>query len=347
MATENYIYLLRTREFVTANKNVYKIGRTNQTHTNRFKQYPKGSELILQYSCNDCIACEKGLLYIFRVNYIKRKDIGSEYFEGDVVGMKRDIHNFIDNEEVSIINTNELINEEKIQKQLEKRDEKEELAKQAKLELEKQLELEKDVKLKIQEQLENQKELEKEVKLKIQKQLESDKQKELEKQKNQKNQDKIKKRLEILKQTEIKQLNSLKLQQQKEIEKQKKLKNIDLKLKENHICKRCSIDFEEKKRLVQHLKRKRWCIAIENDIDPNIQLEALVHKNGIECVKCNKIYSSKDSLRRHRCSNVTPQDTINELKYKIKVLETKNNKNETQYKIEELQNNLLELKKLL
>ena len=116
---------------------------------------------------------------------------------------------------------------------------------------------------------------------------------------------------------------------------------------ENNICERCGIDFQEKKRLVQHLKRKRWCIAIENDIDPNIQLEALVHKNGIECVKCNKIYSSKDSLRRHRCSNVTPQDTINELKHKIKVLETKNNKNETQYKIVELQNNLLELQKIL
>ena len=169
MATENYIYLLRTREFVTANQNVYKIGRTNQTHTNRFKQYPKGSELILQYSCNDCIACEKGLLYIFRVNYIKRKDIGSEYFEGDVTSMKRDIHNFIDNEKVNIINTNELIEVADEKAKSEKRAEKEELAKQAKLELEKQLELEKDVKLKIQEQLENQKELEKEVKLKIQK----------------------------------------------------------------------------------------------------------------------------------------------------------------------------------
>ena len=217
MATENYIYLLRTREFVMANQNVYKIGRTNQTHTNRFKQYPKGSELILQYSCNDCVACERGLLYIFRVNYIKRKDIGSEYFEGDVACMKRDIHNFIDNEEVSIVNTNELIKHADEKAKLEKQAEKEELAKQAKLH--KQLELEK---------LE---ELEKQAKL--------EKQKELEKQ------------LELAKQTKLE--KQLELKKQKSIIKKDKKSKPESHMS-NFICERCGLSFNEKIVLLTHLK---------------------------------------------------------------------------------------------
>ena len=112
---------------------------------------------------------------------------------------------------------------------------------------------------------------------------------------------------------------------------------------ENNICERCGIDFEEKKRLVQHLKRKRWCIAIENDIDPNILLEALTHKEGITCVNCNKIYASKDSLRRHKCSSVTPQNTINELKHTIKVMKEKFSKNATQNKLDEIQQKLIKL----
>jgi hypothetical protein len=112
---------------------------------------------------------------------------------------------------------------------------------------------------------------------------------------------------------------------------------------ENNICERCGIDFEEKKRLVQHLKRKRWCIAIENDIDPNILLDALTHKEGITCVKCNKIYASKDSLRRHKCSSITPENTINELKNTIKVMKEKFSKNATQNKLDEIQQKLIKL----
>jgi hypothetical protein len=112
---------------------------------------------------------------------------------------------------------------------------------------------------------------------------------------------------------------------------------------ENNCCERCGIDFEEKKRLVQHLKRKRWCIAIENDIDPNILLEALTHKEGIICVNCNKIYASKDSLRRHKCSSITPQKTIIELKHKIKIMKQKCSKDISNIKFEDLQQQVLRL----
>lgn len=259
MATENYIYLLRTREFVTANQNVYKIGRTNQTHTNRFKQYPKGSELILQYSCKDCIACEKGLLYIFRVNYIKRKDIGSEYFEGDVISMKRDIHNFIDNEQDNVINTNELIKAADEKAKLEKRAEKEELAKQAKLELEKQLELEKtaelakqeeinkEVELARQAELAKQEELDKEVKLKIQEQLE----------------------IQLNKQSKITELykkeNQIKLKNNQVITSQ----NLENILKPEIFCERCGMDFKSRKTLIRHLEKDVECVCLVMLLDKN------------------------------------------------------------------------------
>jgi hypothetical protein len=293
MATENYIYLLRTREFVTANQNVYKIGRTNQTHTNRFKQYPKGSELILQYSCNDCIACEKGLLYIFRVNYIKRKDIGSEYFEGDVVGMKRDIHNFIDNEEDNVINTNELINEEKIQKKLEKQ-------KQIQKQLEQRLALHKQAELAKQEEKQKQLTIELE----------------------------LKKQLELAKQAE--------LEKQVEINKQKSIIKKDKKYKpESHMydftCERCGLSFNEKRVLLTHLKRLKWCIAVEKDIEPSKLIENIKSKpDGKSCDKCNKIYKNNNSLRMHKCkkllSNISDNlllEDFKKLRDELKLLKDK------------------------
>jgi hypothetical protein len=68
-----------------------------------------------------------------------------------------------------------------------------------------------------------------------------------------------------------------------------------------YICLRCDIDFLEKKRLVQHLKRKTKCIPILADIDTEEILEKLTRKQGIECEYCNRIYKNKDSLRTHNC----------------------------------------------
>lgn len=82
MAAE-YIYLLREREFINANQEVYKVGRTKQENQTRFKQYPKGSVLYFQMICNDCNNIEKQVLNLFKEKFINRKDIGSEYFGGD------------------------------------------------------------------------------------------------------------------------------------------------------------------------------------------------------------------------------------------------------------------------
>jgi len=97
----NYIYLLQEREFITTKQNIYKLGKTKQENLQRFKQYPKGSKLILQQVCDDCDILETQLIRDFKNKYIHRKDIGNEYFEGDYNEMVKDIHNKITNNVVS------------------------------------------------------------------------------------------------------------------------------------------------------------------------------------------------------------------------------------------------------
>ena len=93
----DYIYLLQEREFINTNQNVYKLGRTRQNNLQRFKQYPKGSKLLLQQICNDCYTLEKKLISDFKNKYKYRKELGNEYFEGDYNDMIKDIYNKITN----------------------------------------------------------------------------------------------------------------------------------------------------------------------------------------------------------------------------------------------------------
>ncbi len=93
----NYIYLLQEREFITTNQKIYKLGKTKQENLQRFKQYPKGSKLLLQQVCDDCDVLETELIRDFKNKYTHRRDIGKEYFEGDYKDMIKDIHNKITN----------------------------------------------------------------------------------------------------------------------------------------------------------------------------------------------------------------------------------------------------------
>ena len=85
--SSDYIYLIRTREFIQLNQPVYKIGRTKQPNFNRLKQYPKGSEVIDWLSCFNCIITEKILIKEFKQHFKHRPDLGNEYFEGNVIDM--------------------------------------------------------------------------------------------------------------------------------------------------------------------------------------------------------------------------------------------------------------------
>lgn len=89
----NYIYILQEREHINANTQIFKIGKTKQENVKRIKQYPKGSRLILQLECFDCDIVEKKIIELFKNKYIQKTDIGTEYFEGNIDEMKKDIFN--------------------------------------------------------------------------------------------------------------------------------------------------------------------------------------------------------------------------------------------------------------
>lgn len=79
-----YIYLVRTREFKSLNRQIYKVGRTSQcpdTRITRLHKYTKGSEiyLILQCHVNDVGLIEKEILEDFCLKFDPGPD-GSEDF---------------------------------------------------------------------------------------------------------------------------------------------------------------------------------------------------------------------------------------------------------------------------
>jgi hypothetical protein len=79
-----YIYLVRTREFKSLNRPIYKVGRTSQcpdTRIGRLHKYTKGSEiyLILQCHVDDVGLIEKEILEQFCHKWNPGPD-GSEDF---------------------------------------------------------------------------------------------------------------------------------------------------------------------------------------------------------------------------------------------------------------------------
>ena len=106
MEPTNYIYLVKEREFIKTNENIYKIGRSKQENTKRFLQYPKGSELILQETCIDCIKTEKMIINEFKKHFIHRKDIGNEYFEGECLKMRKIVWGYLLDESKQVENDN-------------------------------------------------------------------------------------------------------------------------------------------------------------------------------------------------------------------------------------------------
>jgi hypothetical protein len=85
MATDkqNQIYLIKPSNY----PGVVKIGRTNRPVMSRISGYAKGSELLFAMTCDDCAELERNILVDFRSTFKARKDIGREFFEGDVKQM--------------------------------------------------------------------------------------------------------------------------------------------------------------------------------------------------------------------------------------------------------------------
>ena len=90
------IYLIKLREFIKTDENIFKIGRSSREGMERIKEYPKDSILysLTHVGCNE-IAIENILIKNFKNNFIHRTDIGNEYFEGNYIEMVYDINKII------------------------------------------------------------------------------------------------------------------------------------------------------------------------------------------------------------------------------------------------------------
>jgi len=80
------IYLLKEREFIRMNENVYKIGRSKNIKQ-RISSYPKDSEVKLTFYCNNSIKIEKLLIKIFIQRFTQLRKYGTEYFAGNLDDM--------------------------------------------------------------------------------------------------------------------------------------------------------------------------------------------------------------------------------------------------------------------
>ena len=87
----NFIYLVRPKENVNHNENVYKIGKGKTKeltgNVSRVSSYGKGTELILVIQCIDCDEMELLILDEFNKIFTRHK-YGKEYFIGDKDEMK-------------------------------------------------------------------------------------------------------------------------------------------------------------------------------------------------------------------------------------------------------------------
>jgi hypothetical protein len=114
------------------------------------------------------------------------------------------------------------------------------------------------------------------------------------------------------------------------------LNNIFLYSKMSYICRRCGIDFNEKRCLIKHLQRKITCMAIESDISPLELIEENTNKKDVQCDKCEKFYKNINTLKAHKCVykiNPTEKSLKAELEKRIKEIQS-----EFQEKIQEVIN---------
>jgi hypothetical protein len=72
---------------------------------------------------------------------------------------------------------------------------------------------------------------------------------------------------------------------------------------EQHICERCGFNTTCKRYMLQHLRRKTLCEAVNKDVDVSIQLSALLmrtyNETAVQCDFCDKKFNSKPNKCRH------------------------------------------------
>jgi hypothetical protein len=84
------VYILREREFVRTKENTVKIGMTKRSPNKRAGEYPKGSHVYFSVKVADSRKVEALLKKAFSDKFTKKPEYGVEYYNGDIIAMKRE-----------------------------------------------------------------------------------------------------------------------------------------------------------------------------------------------------------------------------------------------------------------
>jgi hypothetical protein len=102
------LYLIKEREFVRCNDNIYKLGKS-QNVLDRVKSYPKESMLHLIIFCKDSDVLEKELIKILTKKFKLVSNYGAEYFEGKLNKIIFEIETFMKSKKCIFCVTNNLM----------------------------------------------------------------------------------------------------------------------------------------------------------------------------------------------------------------------------------------------
>jgi hypothetical protein len=142
-------YIIKLREFIKTNEEVYKIGRTS-VGKKRLRGYPKNSEIILMKETADNENTERLIMEKFKNKFKQRIDIGREYFEGDIDKMKElflEIIKFVNCLNILDIKYDDVINNRDIKNKLKDKNKKlEEIKKEIKIKKQKLKDVNKKIK---------------------------------------------------------------------------------------------------------------------------------------------------------------------------------------------------------
>jgi hypothetical protein len=96
----HYVYLVRPKENVAHNENVYKIGKTKlkkpDINISRLTSYGAGTELIYVSQCDNCDLLEREIIEEFNKNFSKHT-FGNEYYVGNKHEMMKIIADLVFN----------------------------------------------------------------------------------------------------------------------------------------------------------------------------------------------------------------------------------------------------------
>ena len=283
------LYLLHTREFITTEMPIYKIGRGDNVQI-RVSQYPNGSHVLLLIRCKNSKLCEKKLIAIFKQKFIQEKYYGSEYFSGNCDDMIDVMTEFIK------IHNKKYIADEKKKENKEKKEKKEK------------------VKLKVEVKTEVLPEVKSEIKTEVLPEVKADVLPEVKTEVL----PNVKSEVlpEVLPEVKPEVLPEVKTEVLPEVKTEIVYKS---RIKSSigpindRTCPTCFYKFKYPTMLRQHFKKSFYCLKNDNDIDEYF------NPSKIKCITCSKTFSQTSSLYRHQRLNncntttqLTPTPTLPE-----------------------------------